>query len=183
MAVQCCGIPYLLGSSSKSYEIISITVMYVLAFYFLYHSVQFQLMTWTLIFKFLHILEALHKIINIQASPCLHYLPSSFSLIYKFESPNMKISTVQITQLPFILLLGNICWENKWNLAAMFIPKSLEIPLLHFESSWDILIFRHFPNVVINQSSPLYPCNSCLICINKYWDTVWVFFFQFPQGI
>lgn len=97
-------------------------------------------------------------------------LSPSLSLIQKVESTNMKISTVPTMQLPFVLLLGNIRWENKWNLAATFITKSLEIPLLNFESSWDILIFSHFPDFVINQGSPLCPCNACLICINKYWE-------------
>jgi hypothetical protein len=67
-----------------------------------------------------------------------HSLSLSFSsppLIKKFESTNMKISTVEIKQLSFFMLFENICWKNKWSWAATFVTKSLEIPLLHFESS------------------------------------------------
>lgn len=100
----------------------------------------------------------------------------SFSLFLfltqKVESTNMKKLAVSITQLSFFMLFGTICWKNKWSRAATFVTKSLEIPLLHFESSWDALIFSHFPDVVINQGSSLHPCDSCLICINKYWEVV-----------
>lgn len=103
--------------------------------------------------------------------PLLLFLLSLF-LTQKVESTNMKKLTVQIMQLSFFMLLGNICWKIKWSWAATFVTKSLEIPLLHFESSWDTLIFSHFLDVVINQGSSLHPGDSCLICINKYWEVV-----------
>lgn len=75
-------------------------------------------------------------------------------------------------QLSFFMLSGDIFWKNKWSWTATFVTKSLEIPLLHFESSWDTLIFSHFLDVVINQGSSLQPCDSCLICINKYQEVM-----------
>lgn len=104
---------------------------------------------------------------------CFFFILSLIFLTKVWIHSHEKISCSDYAAVSFSCSLGIFAGKINGSWAATFVTKSLEIPLLHFESSWDTRTFSYFLDVVINQGSSLQACDSCLICINKHWEVVW----------